>query len=183
MPTIAQAVIESVFDASLKSFLTQELQEILEGVNERSNCARWAMYLEMAARDRGLTDYIADAEYNRKQDGKIKTILDEHYVVVTINCDLVLHSRGANIAEDNLIAIEVKKSERPEGEKESDRKRLRALTKESFDDTWNNDGTMPPEHVCGYRLGVFVELDRVRRLCIVERYRSGEFFDRSVAAF
>ena len=174
MDKLPQELIESVFATSLKEFLERESQELVEGTNERNYCCRWAMYLEKSAHNQGLIQYVADAEYNRKQDGKIKTILDDQYVVVKINCDLILHTRGANISEDNLIAIEVKKSDRPDEEKQSDRQRLRALTKASSNDAWMNDGTNPPKHVCGYRLGAFVELDRRQRKCRVEFFKDGE---------
>lgn len=173
MSQIEQALIEAIFADSVTQFLEREATEITEGVNERNNCSRWAMYLEHAAHRHGLTGYCADTEYNRKQNGMIKTILDEDQVVVAINCDLILHSRGLNVAEDNLIAIEVKKADRPPKEKEDDRRRLRALTKASYDDIWMNDGSNPPEHVCGYRFGAFVELDRKRRRCVIECYKEG----------
>jgi hypothetical protein len=183
MAVILQETVQSIFDSSLTTFLGREVQEILEGVNERNNCGRWSQYLEAAALQHGLEGYVADPEYNRKQDGRIKTILDDRHEVVTINCDLILHTRGNDIANDNLIAIEVKKSERPAEEKESDRRRLRALTKSSYDDVWMNDGTMPPEHVCGYRLGAYVELDRESRICFVEFYREGHHFESRNVAF
>lgn len=183
MSEISEQLIRDVFMSSLQSFLQEESQEIIEGVNERNNCARWSKYLELAAHDRGLREYIADPEYNRKQDGQIKTILDGKGRIVTINCDLILHTRGANIAADNLIAIEVKKYDQPSEDKQSDRERLRALTKESYDGVWMNDGSTPPEHVCGYRLGAFVELDRKRRICRVEYYKNGEYESESEHSF
>ncbi len=175
MSVISETLIRDLFTSSLRTFLQREALEIIEGVNERNNCARWAIYLEQEAHDRGLIEYITDTEYNRKQDGQIKTILDGNRRIVTINCDLILHTRGANISEDNLIAIEVKKYDRSREDKQRDRERLRALTKESYDDVWMNDGSTPPEHVCGYRLGVFVELDRNRRICRVEYYKDGKY--------
>ena len=74
--------------------------------------------------------------------------------VIQISADLILHSRGNNVAEDSLIAVEMKKSGRPTKEKHADRNRLRAMTKGSYDGIWSNDRTTHPEHVCGYRLGV-----------------------------
>jgi hypothetical protein len=65
------------------------------------------------------------------QDRRFKTILDEHMEEVAVTCDLILHSRGEIASRDNLIAIEMKKSDRPREEKEKDRVRLRALTKPS----------------------------------------------------
>jgi hypothetical protein len=179
MAEITDIVVQYIFSSSLECFLKREAQEIVEGVNERNNCARWAQYLEQAAHAVGLSEYVADAEYNRKQDGKIKTILDGSHRVVTINCDLILHTRGVNIAADNLIAIEVKKSDQPEKDKQSDRERLQALTKDSYDGIWMNDGSEPPEHVCGYRLGAFVELDRKKRICVVEYFRCGAYETRT----
>lgn len=183
MPEISEAIILEVFTLSLQAFLEKEVQEIIEGVNERNNCGRWAIYLEQIAHEKGLQEYFADPEYNRKQNGQMKTILDGEDRVVTINCDLILHTRGANVAADNLIAIEVKKYDRPDKEKQRDRERLRALTKPSYDGIWVNDGNNPPEHVCGYRLGVFVELDRRNRTCCVEYYRNGEYEIQSELPF
>ena len=175
MSKISQNIVEAIFEESLVKFLEREAMEIVEGVNERNNCGRWAFYLQEAAHQNGLTNYIADPEYNRKQDGKIKTILDKRSKVVTIICDLVLHTRGIDISQDNLIAIEVKKYDRPEIEKIKDRQRLRALTKESYDEVWMNEGASSPEHVCGYRLGVFVELYRYKRICKIDIFQDGEF--------
>jgi hypothetical protein len=94
--------------------------------------------------------------------------------VIEISADLILHSRGANIAEDNLIALEMKKSSRPPKEKKADRQRLRAMTKSSYDGVWSNDGTTHPEHVCGYRLGVYVEINRKARKLRIEYFVRGE---------
>ena len=171
---INPSLIHAVFETSLDLFFANEVTEVLEGVNERSSCGRLAIYMERVAHEHGLTKYFADTEYNRKQNGRVKTILDDDMKVVTINCDLILHSRGQIIAEDNLIAVEMKKSERPNAEKVDDRNRLRALTKSSFDDIWSNDGVALPEHVCGYALGTFIELDRKQRRCRVEYFSIGE---------
>ncbi|MDB4920044.1 hypothetical protein [Mucilaginibacter sp.] len=69
-----------------------------------------------------------DNEYNRKQEGQVKTIIDDNEVVVTITCDLLIHSRGEVIDHDNLLALEMKKSTAPEADKLSDKQRLCALT-------------------------------------------------------
>lgn len=183
MPEIPETVIHDVFTSSLQVFLREESQEIIEGVNEHNNCGRWAIYLQQIAHELGLQEYFADPEYNRKQNGKIKTMLDGEGKIATISCDLILHTRGANIAADNLIAIEVKKYDQPDEEKQRDRERLRALTKASYDGIWMNDGSNPPEHVCGYRLGAFVELDRKRRICRVEYYKNGEYESESKYSF
>ncbi|MDI4635959.1 hypothetical protein J7U46_23095 [Pelomonas sp. V22] len=180
---ISPELLREVLDRSLEMFFQHEVQEVLDGVNERSNCGRLAIYMQQTALNYGLVGYFVDTEYNRKQDGKVKTILDSEFKVVTINCDLILHSRGHVVAEDNLIAIEVKKRDRPIAEKEKDRERLRALTKASYDDIWSADGIAIPEHVCGYALGAFVELDKSQRVCRLEYFRGGEVFEQASIPF
>lgn len=176
-------MIRKVFEESMDLFFEHEVQEVLEGVNERNNCGRMSIYLQQIAHKHGLTEYFADTEYNRKQDSAVKTILDGQMKVIPINCDLLLHSRGRIVVEDNLVAVEVKKRDELKGEKEKDRDRLRALTKASYDDVWSNDGVALPEHVCGYLLGVFIELDRVKRVCRFEYYRQGALFEEVARTF
>lgn len=167
-------MLSQVFDKALTVFFESEAKNILSGVSERNLCARLAMSLQTLAHENGLVGYYADPEYNRKQNGKVKTILDEQTQVVNITCDLILHSRGEIMEKDNLIAIEMKKSERPEEEKYSDRARLRTLTKSSFDGVWSCDGKTHPEHVCGYELGYFVELDRENSSYVVQVFKAGD---------
>jgi hypothetical protein len=170
---IDTGLVRSVLDQSLERFLATEVDALLEGVSERNNCGRLAIYMDEIAQASGVAGYYAGTEYNRKQKGEIKTILDHQAKVVTINCDLILHSRGNVVAEDNLIAVEMKKSDRPSKEEQKDRDRLRALTKASYDDVWSNDGVTQPEHVCGYILGAYIEINRAKRTCLVEYYAEG----------
>ena len=165
--------LKHVLRDALDEFFVREACALVANVNERNSCARLAVYLERAAHEAGLAGYVADTEYNRQQDGKVKTILDRNMKVISINCDLVLHSRGAKIADDNLIAIEMKKADRPLVEKERDRDRLRALTKSPYDQIWSYDGTVHPEHVCGYRLGVFIEIASANRAATLEYFAEG----------
>jgi hypothetical protein len=165
-----------LFKDAFAQFLAREAEHILTGISERNLCGRLAPDLEQAASRKGLAGYIADPEYNRMQRGQVKTILDSNYEVVTVCCDLILHTRGKSIPHDNLIAIEMKKSDRPAGKKESDRKRLRAMTKASYDDVWSADGETHPEHVCGYILGVYLELNLQAAKFDVEFYSAGEQF-------
>lgn len=180
---IEPSLIRAVFEQSLTRFLSKEAYALVDGVNERNNCGRLAIYLEAIANEHGLGAYYADTEYNRKQNGKVKTILDGEHKIVTINCDLILHSRGRIVAADNLIAVEMKKSDRPTKEKQKDRDRPRALTKASYDDIWSADGIAIPEHVCGYVLGAYVEVNRAMRTCLVEYYSSGVQIERAEHTF
>jgi hypothetical protein len=172
--TIPADLIESIFERSLREFVEREASALHAGVSERNNCGRLAIYMERIAGESDLKGYFADPEYNRKQGGRVKTFLDDEMQVIEISADLILHSRGANIAEDNLIALEMKKSSRPPKEKKADRQRLRAMTKSSYDGVWSNDGTTHPEHVCGYRLGVYVEINRKARKLRIEYFVRGE---------
>ena len=167
-------MLSEIFKESLNTFFQRETRNILSGVSERNLCARLAIPLENIAHQKGFSEYYADTEYNRKQNGKVKTMLDEDMQVINITCDLILHSRGEVMGRDNLIAIEMKKSERPEEEKDSDRARLRTLTKSSFDDVWSFDGQTHPEHVCGYEVGYFVEVDKDNNYYKVQQFQEGK---------
>ena len=120
--------------------------------------------------------YHVDVEYNRNK-GAIKTIYktikSSHEQVIPISCDLIVHSRGEIVKQDNLIAIEMKKSTALRLEKAKDSERLIALTKDSFDDVWSFDGKVLPEHVCRYILGVYYEINFHRQSIIIEYYRKG----------
>lgn len=167
-------LLDRIFKESCDIFLVDDVENILNDVAERNLCGCLVIHLTDKLRENNILGYHADTEYNRKRNGEIKTILDDDMHVITIQCDLIVHSRGKNINQDNLIAIEMKKSNRPDSEKESDRKRLRALTKDSYDNIWSADGITFPEHVCGYILGIYMELDRFSRTCIFETYQKGK---------
>lgn len=173
--------LKDLFERSFEMFIDSDLESIL--VNERNLCGRLSIHLSGLLNEYGLGNYFVDPEYNRKQDGRIKTILDEDFKVVTINCDLILHSRGNTVENDNFIAIEMKKSNRPKEEKDRDRKRLRALTKSSFDDVWSADGQVHPEHVCNYKLGIYLELDIPTRTFILEQYERGNMQNEQILHF
>ena len=176
-------MLSQIFTQSLSQFFANETQNIISGVSERNLCARFAMILERTAHNEGFNNYYADVEYNRKQNGEVKTILDDNMQIIVINSDLILHSRGEIPSRDNLITIEMKKSNRPESEKISDRTRLRTMTKSSYDDIWSADGETHPEHVCGYEIGYFIELDYVNRLYTIQKFRHGQQVDEYLDTF
>lgn len=178
-----EQLLTNLFDESADIFLKDEVENILNNVAERNLCGRLAIIMSPKLIENGILGYFADPEYNRKQGGQVKTILDDDLKVITIQCDLIIHSRG-NIKQDNLIAIEMKKSTRPESEKVGDRKRLRAMTKALDDDIYSADGGIThPEHVCGYLLGVYMILNIVQRTCSLEYYQNGNLFDEKIIKF
>ena len=166
--------LNTLLRAALTQFVQREGKYALTTVSERSLCARLAKILENLAKNFGLIGYYADVENNRKQQGEVKTILDDNEEVICVTCDLILHSRGAIVTRDNLLAIEMKKHDRPSEEKEKDRLRLRALTKpiKQGEQTcvWPWDGGPSPKHVCGYELGAYIELDLVNKKTMTTEY-------------
>lgn len=161
-----------VFLTANNDFLSGSTELILSGVNERTLCGEFKDYLKMRLNETPFRTYHSHLDYNRNQR-KVKTILDERMVIVTINCDLIVHSMGKNKLKDNLIAIEMKKSTRKKADKEADKRRLRALTKTSYDDVWSADGITLPEHVCGYELGYYYEIHLKKRTAYIEQYYRG----------
>jgi len=115
-------------------------------------------------------DYNIDIEYNRNLNG-LKRIYTDHEI--PIRCDLIVHSRGRFITQDNLISIEMKKEYRNQEEKQQDRNRLIALTSPSYNDTWVFNGTELPEFVCHYILGIYYEIRTNGIHC--EYYRHGNW--------
>lgn len=83
-----------------------------------------------------------------------------------------MHSRGQNIEEDNLIELEMKKANRRVSEKEDDRERLRKITK-PVAEKWYKKGMLPP-YVCGYKLGIYYEINFKGRVIQIEYYCAGK---------
>jgi len=74
---------------------------------------------------------------------------------------------------DNLIALEMKKSTGRKVDKDNDRNRLECLTKSPEQDVWSYGGKAFPEHVCGYALGIYYEVNFARNCILVEYYKKG----------
>lgn len=135
-------------------------------------------YLEKELVDTKYRDYYVDTEYNRNC-GEIKTTLNGKLIPIKIQCDLLIHSRGDNESQDNLVALEMKKEYQDENSKNDDRDRLCALTKDKHDNkTYSYDGKTFPEHVCGYILGIFYEVDKKNGKIIIEYYSKGKFIEK-----
>ncbi len=172
-----------IFDESIKAFFVEERENILSGVAERNLCGRLSIYLTNALSNHGVKGYFADTEYNRKQGGQVKTVMLGQEKIVTIQSDLIVHTRGRIVDGDNFIAIEMKKSTRPEEEKIADRERLVAMTLKSYDGVWSaGDGTQP-DHVCNYKLGVFIILDIKAMTCELEFYEFGQNIEIEIGKF
>ncbi|MFL0375440.1 hypothetical protein ACH0BY_16040 [Paenibacillus amylolyticus] len=162
-----------IFENANKVFLNNQVDLILSGVSERTLCGSLMRYLQEEIKKTNYSKYHVDVEYNRNR-GKVKTIINQNIEVMPINCDIIVHSRGEIPEQDNLIAIEMKKSTNRNSEKIKDKNRLIALTKDTFDDVWSFDGRNLPEHVCRYKLGVYYEVNIGQREVYVEYYKKGK---------
>lgn len=174
---------ELIFEDALRAYLRAEGGSLLSDVSERNTCSRLALFMERQLADDDIEGYYADVEYNRKQRGKVKTIINGDFRVVSITADLIVHSRGELVApRDNLIAVEAKKVSRPEYEKNADRERLIAMTKEPYNGVWDfEDGY--PEHVCGYKVGVFMEIRREHEEIHLDYFKRGNMEKQKVFRF
>ncbi|OXM84071.1 hypothetical protein [Paenibacillus rigui] len=179
--------LTEIFEKANEKFINDDLELLLSNVSERTLCGALMLHLNILVQNSEFADYKVDVEYNRNKNGKVKTSLKTirgpQDIVVKINCDLIVHSRGNNIYQDNLIAIEMKKSNRKQEQKESDRYRLIALTKESYDDIWSFDGKTFPEHVCRYALGIYYEVNYKAQLINIEYYNKGYKFAEKEISF
>lgn len=169
--------LEHIFEKANELFIRKNAMLFETRVSERTLCGALMIELHEVLKDTKYSKYFVDVEYNRNVGGTLKTIkktirgMDEQ--IVTINCDLIVHSRGQNIFWDNLIALEMKKSTGRQRDKDSDRNRLECLTKSFEQDVWSYGGKVFPEHVCGYGLGVYYEVNFRRKTILVEYYKDG----------
>jgi hypothetical protein len=140
------------------------------------------LYLDATREHYGLASYFTDTEYNRNL-GALKRIrhnpIDPPDI---ITCDLILHSRGRE-DPDNLIAIEMKKKKHTKKHKDADRRRLKALTR-----THRQARRLSRrrDHVYGYQIGLFVELDTERPSYLQEIYhrvKKSMRFAKSISYF
>jgi hypothetical protein len=170
-----------IFEDANDSFIKRDIGLFKSEVSERTLCGALQLQLYQHIITTEFEGYYVDVEYNRNKNGTIKTciktIKGPKEEVVRINCDLILHSRGEIVVQDNLIAVEMKKATRPQTEKDSDRIRLQALTKDSYDDVWSFDGKTLPEHVCRYVLGIYYEINFEEKYIDIEYYSKGHLYD------
>jgi len=176
-----------IFEQANNHMLIKDMELLMTKVSERTLCGALMLHLREVIKNTHYKEYFVDVEYNRNKGGKLKTILKTikgpNEKIIKINCDLIVHSRGHNICQDNLIAIEMKKSSRTQNDKDKDRERIIALTKDSFNDIWSFDGKTLPEHVCRYKLGVYYEINFIIKTIVLEYYTCGKLFGAKCVSF
>lgn len=170
--------LKEFFLMANEMFLKQDISLLNSQVSERTLCGALMNHMNcLMAKSGEYEGYHTDVEYNRN-GGKLKAIKKTEKgtceQIINITCDLIMHSRGTNVMQDNLIALEMKKSTARFSEKQSDKERLIALTKDSFDEIWSFDGTALPEYVCRYLIGIYYEINFSRKEIFLEYYKQGE---------
>ena len=101
--------LEKIFEIANDSFLRNNRMLFETKVSERTLCGALMLELHEVLRKTRYFEYFVDVEYNRNAGGKLKTfkrtINEVEEQIVTINCDLLVHSRGQKKNCDNLIAV------------------------------------------------------------------------------
>lgn len=169
--------LETIFEEANKAFLSKNVMLFETEVSERTLCGALMIELHEVLKGTKYFEYFVDVEYNRNLGGKLKKITRGRGMPITINCDLIVHSRGQN-SRDNLIALEMKKSTHEEDNKQNNRERLKCLTTSPGADAeiYSADGKTFPKYVCGYGLGVYYEIDFATRRVSIEYYEEGECY-------
>lgn len=90
--------LEKIFEKANRTFVRKNVLLFKTQVSERTLCGALMIELHEVLKETQYSDYFVDVEYNRNVGGTLKTLkktiqgLDEQ--IVTINCDLIVHSRG-----------------------------------------------------------------------------------------
>lgn len=168
-----------LFKEANEQFLKYEKANIKRNVSERNLCQNLANYLRDNLKKYGLEGYYADTEFDKNQN-MVKTIINNEMKVIEIECDLIVHSRGENKIQDNLIAIEMKKFTNRKKRKE-DRERLEYMTKNTY---YNEIAYQElPRHICRYALGIFYDINIKEEKVNLEYYENGELCKKEVLKF
>ncbi len=160
-----------IFYRANEEFLKRDVKNILLDVSERNLCALLSEKIAYILSNSKFKQYYSDPEYNRDGEEVKAIIIPGEETIVTVTCDLIIHSRG-ELDKDNLIAIEMKKSNANMRSKNKDRIRLKALTME-LDSVYHWKGKLDKKVVAGYELGIFYELNRFTKTIIIEIYSNG----------
>lgn len=165
-----KVIAYKIFKKANEKFWRENIRNIKMNVSERSLCSSFAQCLKEIIKEENIKGYYADTEYNRN-GYMVKTIINEEREIIEIICDLIVHSRGENVLQDNLLAIEMKKRENHR-EIEEDKKRLIIMTKDTFFGEIIFEEL--PRHICRYALGVYYNIDTQKREIELEYYEHGK---------
>lgn len=169
--------LQDLFERANAILLNYDRKLFTTDVSEPSICGALMLHLHDLMNEDGSYDgYYTDIEYNRNVGNPRchkEVITQSTGEIRKIKCDLLIHSRGENICQDNLLALEMKKSSRRKNEKQSDRDRLIALTSNSYGQHLQSEMALPM-YVCGYIMGVYYEIDLSTNRCWIEYFQNGK---------
>lgn len=124
-------VLHEILIPSICKLYKEDFSNIRFGVSERNICARLAHHMENIMREYDscaetplFTDYYADVEYNRMDNGRMKYYEDRLKYPRYMVSDLLIQSRGY---ERNLLAVELKKKGSTKKAIAKDKERLTSL--------------------------------------------------------
>ena len=119
--------LKTIFKLANRDLINLDKDLFETNVSERTLCGALMLRLHERLKQTIYSSYYVDVEYNRNRGGKLKTLVKTvqrpKLDIIKINCDLIVHSRGKCVEQDNLIAIEMKKSNRSKSDKDKDRER------------------------------------------------------------
>lgn len=171
-----RTLLRSCYTAALAKFCENDIQLIATITHEQAMAHRIALYLEQECRAQGEEInplYVVDCEYNRNGNS-VKRIVNGQGIVIPIRADIILHSRGQVLEQDNLLAMELKIMPARDAELESDRLRLMAMTENTFTKTFKWGKGRLPESVCRYKFGVYLLIDAAQGYIDQEYFYDGQ---------
>ena len=149
--------LKAMFWEANRAFLENHASLLKRELSECCLCGALMYELNKQLEKKDLKNYHADIEFNRvikKATNKVKQLPDEKGTPKHIFPDIIVHNRS----EENLLALEMKKSTARREAKERDKNRLILLTSSYF---------------YKYKLGVYYEINHKKRQILVEFYQTG----------
>lgn len=170
-------ILKDVFEEASKRFLVKDKILLEYNVSERCLCGALKSRMEDVLNEKEVEGYYVDIEYNRnyKDVKKIPTIKKKKKETDNIVSDLILHGRNKDLKQDNLLTLEMKKTDQDDKAKELDRERLRFLT----DENNSIDKTIKCEYPYRYIMGIFYEIDCANRKAYIEYYQNKRMVEKT----
>lgn len=168
-----------IFYSANKLFIKDNIRNIELGVSEVTLQGDFSQAFKEVLKEMKIHNYYSDINYNKNQHFT-KCIINEKMEYFDIFCDLIIHSRGENKKQDNLLAIEMKKKENRK-DRFKDKKRLEIMTSDSYVDEILFDEL--PLYICRYALGIFYDLDTKRRQIKLDFYQHGKLVEKQIIRY
>ena len=169
----AKLALEIFYNAN-RLFIKDNIRNIELGVSEVTLQGNFSQAFKEILKEMKIYNYYSEINYNKNKQFT-KCIINEKMEYFDIFCDLIIHSCGENLEQDNLLAIEMKKKENRK-DRLKDRKRLEIMTSDSYVGEILFDEL--PTYICRYSLGIFYDLDVKKRQIELDFYQHGELIKK-----